>query len=65
MQKIAQVDNQAMNSLYKMEAARRGIKLAADDPQAFKDHEEYLATVDNVLKDDKTTSWPPNDPILD
>jgi len=65
MQKIAKIDNQAMNHLFKLEASRRGIKLALEDPQAFKDHKDYLETVDSVLKSEKTNSWPPNEQLLD
>jgi hypothetical protein len=72
MGKIAHVDNQAMNALLKSELARGGKVAAASDyaddmgdPQAFKDHEEYNATLEEVLKEDNTEAWPPNDPILD
>lgn len=65
MAKIAHVDNVAMNHLMKVEASRKGIKLAAEDPQAFKDHEEYLSVVDSVLAEDKRESWSPNDPLRD
>jgi hypothetical protein len=69
MAKIARADNQAMNILMKGELARKGHKLAADgdngDIQAFKDHEEYNKTLEEVLKEDKTEQWSPNDMILD
>ncbi len=65
MEKIAKIDNTAMNHLFKVEASRRGVKLASEDPQAFADHKEYLATVDAVLKSDKGEEWNPNDPLLD
>lgn len=70
--KIAKVDADAMNSLYASETARMGVKVAADDekgaphdPQAFKDHEEYIETMKSVLAEDKGTDFQPNDPIQD
>lgn len=71
MAKIAHVDAEAMNSLYASELKTAGIKTAEDkgepkDPQAFKDHEEYLATLESVLKEDaKVEGGNANDPILD
>jgi hypothetical protein len=67
MSKLAKVDAAAMNHLLQHEASRLNVKVAAagEDPQAFEDHEEYLATVDAVLKEDKSQSWDPNNPILD
>jgi len=72
--KIAQVDAQAMNSLYASELTRMGAatKTAADDekgaphdPQAFEDHAEYLETLKSVMAEDKKTDFSPNDPTLD
>lgn len=73
--KIAKVDNDAMNSLFATEFSRlAGKKQAADwqdekgapkDPQAFKDHEEYLATLKSVLADDNSQDHDPNDEKLD
>ena len=73
--KIAKIDNENMNSLYGSEFARlagKAPKTAADDdkgapkdPQAFKDHEEYLATLKSALSDDKSQSFDPNDEKLD
>lgn len=65
MSKLAKVDASAMNHLYAKEAARTGVKIAADDPQAFKDHKEYIETVDAVMKEDRGQAWNPNDPLLD
>lgn len=67
MSKLAKVDAAAMNHLFKHEASRLNVKIAAagEDPQAFEDHKEYLDTVDAVLKEDKGQSWNPNDPVLD
>jgi hypothetical protein len=66
MGKIASTDSCAMNHLFSVEASRQGIHLAAgEDPQAFKDHEEYLSVVDSVLKADGSESFPPNSPLLD
>ena len=73
--KIAKVDNDAMNSLFGAEFSRMaGKKVAADwqdekgapkDPQAFLDHESYLATLKSILSDDGKTDAAPNDPIKD
>jgi hypothetical protein len=65
MAQIANVDRTALNGLYAKEASRKGVKLAADKIEAFTDHEEFLATVEEVLKDDKREAWAPNDEILD
>jgi len=70
-------DRQAMDGLFASEvgklATAAGLKSAAsakdisDDngkeqgPQAFKDHEEYVDVVTNVLNDDKSESFDPND----
>jgi hypothetical protein len=70
--KIAKVDAEAMNSLYASELTKAGIKVAADDekgaphdPQAFKDHAEYLETMKSVMAEDSKTDFQPNDPIQD
>lgn len=74
--KIAKVDADAMNSLFAGEIERiSGSKLAAGDvkdrngapeaPQAFKDHGEYLATLQAVLKEDGSNDFSPNDTKLD
>lgn len=73
--KIAKIDNDAMNSLFGAEFSRlAGKKTAGDwqdekgapkDPQAFKDHEEYLATLKEVMKDDGSQDHDPNDEKLD
>jgi hypothetical protein len=70
--KIAAVDKQAMDTLYQEDfsrvAAAAGLKDlngAPEDPQAFKDHEEYISTVENVLAEDKKDSFEPNDTVLD
>lgn len=71
MAKIAQTDATAMNSLFAGELVRvSGGKTAAGaesptGPEAFTDHKEYEATLANVLADDKSESWSPNDMILD
>jgi flagellar basal body rod protein FlgB len=67
MAKIAAVDNQAMNALYRTELTRNGNKVAAEDKdiQAFQDHADYNATLDAVMKEDKRESWDPNDMLLD
>ena len=33
--------------------------------QAFKDHEEYLDTLEEIMGEDNGTDWNPNDPELD
>jgi hypothetical protein len=71
--KIATVDAEAMNSLYASELKLAGVKTAADDkgepkdPQAFKDHSEYLAVLEAVMKEDAKVdgSQNPNDPLSD
>lgn len=72
--KIAKIDNDAMNSLYGTEFARLTGKKTADwqddkgapkDEQAFKDHEEYLATLKSVLSEDDSQDHDPNDVRLD
>lgn len=66
MSKIASADNAAMNTLFKGELVRLGAtKTAAEDIQAFKDHEEYQKTLEEVLSEDTKEAWDPNDPILD
>lgn len=78
---IARDDRAIMDGLFASEfnrlASAAGIKSAAsksdisDDngkeqgPQAFKDHEEYVDVVTNVLNDDKSEAFSPNDPIKD
>jgi hypothetical protein len=72
--KIAKVDNEAMNTLYGGEFSRLAGKKTADwqddkgapkDPQAFKDHEEYVATLKSVLSEDGSQDHDPNDTKLD
>jgi hypothetical protein len=74
--KIAAADATAMNSLYKGELGRLGLKVAqkdakdspagqSHDPQAFADHDEYLKTLESVLKEDEKTGGNPNDPVID
>jgi len=70
--KIAAVDKTAMDALYKEDfprvAAAAGLKDlngAPEDPQAFEDHSEYIATIENVLAEDKKDAFSPNDTLLD
>lgn len=72
--KIAAIDNDTMNSLFGAEFARLAGKTAADwkdekgapkDPQAFEDHEQYIATLTEVLKEDNSQDHDPNDTKLD
>jgi hypothetical protein len=71
MSKIASADREAMNALYKSELTRAGKTAGAafgdnnEDPDAFKDHEEYEKTLEEVLREDTKQSFDPNDPILD
>jgi len=68
--KIAAVDTQAMNSLYAEDFKRVASEVsdqngAPEDPQAFEDHESYLATLEAVLKEDKGNDFEPNDVAQD
>jgi len=73
--KIAKIDADAMNSLYAGEFQRMaGTKVAVDvkdqngapeAPQAFKDHDEYLETLQAVLKEDGSQDHDPNDVFKD
>ena len=76
MSKIAQADADVMNHLFASEVARLGGKEAGahdtkeegptpSDAQAFKDHEEYIELLDNVMADDARDGFDPNDPSLD
>lgn len=72
MTKIAESDNNALNALYQS-ALTAGIKqagivdkdLPTNTETAFDDHADYVKTVEDILSDDKSTSFDPNDPILD
>lgn len=73
MSKIAESDNNALNTLYQT-ALTAGVKqagivvdkdLPTNTETAFKDHADYVKTVEDVLSDDKSNSFAPNDPILD
>ena len=74
--KLAKADNEAMNRLFASELSKAGIKTAAaeesdagrsDDPQAFKDHEDYIKTVEDAFKSDKKVEGgkDPNDVLFD
>jgi hypothetical protein len=72
--KIAKVDADAMNSLYAAEVTGKTAAGNADvtdrngapeDPQAFQDHEEYIATLKSVMAEDTKTDFEPNDVTLD
>jgi hypothetical protein len=68
--KIAAVDKTAMDELYVADFKRvagevRDSNGAPEDPVAFSDHEEYLTTLESVLKEDKRNDWEPNDVTLD
>ena len=72
MPAIAPADRQAMNSLFQTVVAtgakQAGVvdkDLPMNTEEAFKDHESYVKTLESVLADDKSTSFEPNDPILD
>ena len=75
--KIAKIDADNMNSLFSSEYEKlSGAKSAANGdvrdqngapeaPQAFKDHDEYLDTLQSALKADAGEDFDPNDKILD
>jgi len=75
--KIAAQDSAAMNSLFAGELSRLGLKVAqkgdakespvglSHDPQAFEDHDEYMKTLESVLKEDEKTAGDPNDVVVD
>lgn len=72
--KIARIDAESMNGLYIAELGKLGAKAAAKDDtgqprdiQAFKDHEDYLATLEAAFKDDKKAEGTgnPNDVLVD
>lgn len=70
MSKIAAVDKTAMDALYaedfkKAAAGVKDLNGAPEDPVAFADHEEYIATLESVLSEDKRNDWEPNDAQLD
>lgn len=77
MSKIAKADRDAMNALYAGQLQPKGFKVAADkekdsdagytfDPDAFRDHEQFVKTVEDVLKEDqKAPSVDPNDVNFD
>ena len=72
MTAIAPSDRQAMNSLFQTVVAtgakQAGVvdkDLPMNTEEAFQDHESYVKTLESVLADDKSTSFEPNDPILD
>jgi len=75
--KIAKIDNDAMNSLYGVEFARlaghksakegdwKDEKGAPHDPQAFTDHETYLDTLKSIMSGDDKMDGSANDPLTD
>lgn len=67
---IASADRQAMTSLLQGSLVKRaGGLIDKDSPfvteQVIDDHKEYVDTMQSILTEDKTESFPPNDPILD
>jgi hypothetical protein len=65
MAKIQEPDATILNRLY---ASAQGKTAATDKGHsdvAFKDHEEFLGVLDEVLSSDDKQSWDPNDLILD
>ena len=72
MTQIAAADRTAMDSLMGT-AVQAGLKQAGivvkdlpmNTEKAFDDHEGYIKTLTDVLSDDKSTSFEPNDPKLD
>jgi hypothetical protein len=70
--KIAAVDNEAMNSLFAAELKKRAGAYdtkeegpVPTDAQAFADHAEYLSTLESVLKGDKKSDFNENDVLAD
>ncbi len=68
--KIVAADAAVINRLYAQEvskiAADQKVKIATpEDPQAFRDHQEYTSLLENVMREDKGQSWDPNDPLKD
>ena len=65
--KIAAVDKTALDSLFAEEMKKSAASEVRDpngapvDEVAFADHEEYLATLEGVLAEDKKNSFEPND----
>lgn len=72
MTQIAAADRTAMDSLMGT-VVQAGLKQAGivdkdlpmNTEKAFEDHEGYIDALTDVLSGDKTTSFEPNDPILD
>jgi hypothetical protein len=70
--RIAEKDNKAMNQLF-AQAVSTGCKTAGivdekspmNDGDAFKDHKKYVDTVEEILADDKSEAFDPNDEKLD
>jgi hypothetical protein len=62
MPKIQEPDQTILNKLF---AKASGKIAAGKDDVAFKDHEDFLKTLDEVLSSDDKEAWNPNDPILD
>ena len=64
--KIAAADANAMDRLFNAELVKSGVKTAADkNDSSFKDHADYISTLEAILSDDKKEAWKPNDPMLD
>ena len=71
MTRIAAADQKAMNALYAT-AVTAGLKTAGvvdkspeNTETVFKDHEQYISTLEEILDEDKKTTFEPNDPIMD
>ena len=69
---IAAADSQAMTSVLQGHLAKRtaGTGLLDKDSefitaQVIDDHKEYAETLQNVLTEDKTEAFAPNDELLD
>ena len=73
--KFAAAESSAMNRLFAGELDRLGLKKAQSaikdekgaphDPQAFEDHDEYLKTLEQIMKEDEKTEGDPNDVHID
>lgn len=66
MAKIQEPDNTILNRLYAKALPKNAKKdMGTNTEVAFKDHESFLSTLEEVLASDEKESWDPNDPILD
>lgn len=65
MPKIQEPDASVLNRLYAKVQGKTAATDKGHSDTAFKDHEELLSTLDEILASDDKQSWDPNDPVLD